>query len=243
MRKRSRTLSGARAGRRPGASASSASSASSAPSAHDNSSGNKATDDNNNNTHLNKTQPPASDSHATEGICRHCGCNIGRFYNLFHKVSGTYYLPALLGSWDSRLRPTAGRQPRTAAPDSELDGWYVRLIIFLSFVRVVGWHRSEGRFSHPFRSTPFLCLPVPSRPFSIIHYPLAFMGLHPGANQSGHGILIFFFKRDCANGTPQTISTLYLYHLLNPHARLFVAHAAHPPVPPFFSCRLRYISF
>jgi len=172
MRKRSRTLSSAHPGRRSDGIV------------------DMAANDENKHNH-NNHHPHHADSQATEGICRHCGELIGRFFNLFHKVSGTYYLPALLGSWDSRLRPTAGRQPRTAAPDSELDGWYVRLIIFLSFVRVVEWHRSEGRVSLVFPTSLSL---FPSRAFSIIHYPLAFYGLTSRRQSIGTWYFNFFLS-------------------------------------------------
>jgi hypothetical protein len=68
-------------------------------------------------------QPSAQGaSGATTGLCRRCTNVVGEFFNQFHKVSGTYYLPALLGSYKSKLQPTSSR-PKPATPGTELDGW------------------------------------------------------------------------------------------------------------------------
>ncbi|KAF2278164.1 uncharacterized protein EI97DRAFT_440676 [Westerdykella ornata] len=63
-------------------------------------------------------------SRATVGECNRCHSIVGEFFNLFHRVPGSssYYLPALLGSWSSRLTPMTG-SPRTASPGSDLESW------------------------------------------------------------------------------------------------------------------------
>ncbi|KAF2109438.1 hypothetical protein BDV96DRAFT_585598 [Lophiotrema nucula] len=67
---------------------------------------------------------PAPANRSTTGFCRRCNGNVGEFYNAWHKITGTYYLPALLGSYSSRLRPH-GRQ--TAATDgTDLDSCQIQ---------------------------------------------------------------------------------------------------------------------
>jgi hypothetical protein len=70
------------------------------------------------NDSLHTAEPP---SRATKGVCEACGAVVGDFFNSWIKVTGSYYLPALLGSYSSVLS-AVGRQ-RPATVDSELDGW------------------------------------------------------------------------------------------------------------------------
>lgn len=62
-----------------------------------------------------------SSGHPTEGFCRDCGSNIGEFYNSWHRVTGSYFVPALLGSYRSLLRST-GKQ-KVASKGTDLEGW------------------------------------------------------------------------------------------------------------------------
>lgn len=60
-------------------------------------------------------------SSTTTGICRRCGATAGDFFNAWHKITTSYFLPALVGSYRSRLR-TAGERKR-ASIGTELSGW------------------------------------------------------------------------------------------------------------------------
>ena len=67
---------------------------------------------------------PRSDSpfnRSTKGICTNCKNNIGEFYNSWAKVTGSYSVPALLGSYSTTLRPT-GKQ-KAASKGTVLEGW------------------------------------------------------------------------------------------------------------------------
>jgi RNA polymerase-binding transcription factor DksA len=60
-------------------------------------------------------------SRSTKGFCRNCGSNIGEYYNSWHKVTGSYYVPALLGSYKSLLR-CSGKQ-KAASRGTAIEGW------------------------------------------------------------------------------------------------------------------------
>lgn len=72
-----------------------------------------------NDNYDNNDSPPATRS--TQGLCRKCGEAVGEFYNSWHKVTNTYYLPALLGSYNSRLQ--AKDKIKAASVGSVLNGW------------------------------------------------------------------------------------------------------------------------
>ncbi|KAG9188443.1 hypothetical protein G6011_02366 [Alternaria panax] len=57
---------------------------------------------------------------ATKAFCKNCKNNIGDFYNSWFKVTGSYYVPALLGSYSSTLRPMA--KIKAASMGTELAG-------------------------------------------------------------------------------------------------------------------------
>jgi hypothetical protein len=65
------------------------------------------------------SQPPANRS--ATGICKRCQNEVGHFFNSWHRITGSYYLPALLGSYSSRLKEH-GRQ-KAASITTDLDGW------------------------------------------------------------------------------------------------------------------------
>lgn len=58
---------------------------------------------------------------STKGYCTNCGSNIGEFFNSWHRITGSYYMPALLGSYRSLLK-TTGKQ-KAAANGTDLEGW------------------------------------------------------------------------------------------------------------------------
>lgn len=58
---------------------------------------------------------------STKGFCKNCGTNIGEYYNSWHKVTGSYYVPALLSSYRSLLK-RSGRQ-KAASRGTAIEGW------------------------------------------------------------------------------------------------------------------------
>lgn len=54
-------------------------------------------------------------------FCCNCNGKIGEFYNSWHKVTSSYYSPALLGSHRSFLR--ISNQRKEASDSTELAGW------------------------------------------------------------------------------------------------------------------------
>jgi hypothetical protein len=61
------------------------------------------------------------ESKSTTGACKRCNGVVGHFFNSWHKITGTYYLPAMPGSYSSMLR-AHGRQ-KAATIGTDLDGW------------------------------------------------------------------------------------------------------------------------
>lgn len=58
---------------------------------------------------------------ATTAFCRKCGGRVGDFYNSWYRITGSYYLPALLGSYRSLLK-SAGKR-KAAAQGTILEKW------------------------------------------------------------------------------------------------------------------------
>lgn len=58
---------------------------------------------------------------ATKAFCKNCKNNVGDFYNSWYKVTGSYYVPALLGSYSSTLQPMG--KLKAASKGTELAGW------------------------------------------------------------------------------------------------------------------------
>lgn len=67
------------------------------------------------------SRAPSPVNRSVTARCQRCKTDIGEFYNSWHKITGTYYLPALLGSYSSRLRPN-GRQ-KAATVGTDIEGW------------------------------------------------------------------------------------------------------------------------
>lgn len=61
---------------------------------------------------------------STKGFCKKCSAQVGEFYNGWVKITGTYYLPALLGSYNSLLRES-GRQ-KAASLGTALNGCHIQ---------------------------------------------------------------------------------------------------------------------
>lgn len=57
---------------------------------------------------------------STKGYCRHCRSHVGDFYNSWSRITGTLHVPALLGSYSSRLKIVGNPEP--ASKDTALDG-------------------------------------------------------------------------------------------------------------------------
>jgi len=85
--------------------------------------------DNNNNTNTitmdPSPAPPAEDedgdSRSTIGQCRKCQSDVGEFFNSWIKVTGSYYLPAMAGSY--RTPGLIFGKMRPASADSALADW------------------------------------------------------------------------------------------------------------------------
>jgi hypothetical protein len=65
--------------------------------------------------------PDSTPNRSTTGFCKNCGTNIGEYYNSWHKITGSYYVPALLGSHRSLLR-SSGKQ-KSASSGTAIEGW------------------------------------------------------------------------------------------------------------------------
>jgi hypothetical protein len=63
--------------------------------------------------------PPTN--RATKAFCKNCNTSIGDFYNSWYQVTGSYFIPALLGSYSSTLRPMG--KLKAASKGTELAGW------------------------------------------------------------------------------------------------------------------------
>jgi hypothetical protein len=61
------------------------------------------------------------DSSSVQAFCRRCGAKAGHFSNAWHQVTNTYFLPALVGSYSSQLRPAG--VPKRASTGTELNQW------------------------------------------------------------------------------------------------------------------------
>ncbi|RAR10183.1 fe-s protein assembly co-chaperone protein [Stemphylium lycopersici] len=65
-----------------------------------------------------RPSPPINRS--TKGYCRNCRNSIGVFYNSWYRVTGSYYVPALLGSYSISLKGTG--KPKAASKGTDLEG-------------------------------------------------------------------------------------------------------------------------
>jgi hypothetical protein len=66
-------------------------------------------------------RPGSPINRSTKGFCKNCKNCVGDFYNSWAKVTGSYFVPALLGSYSTTLRPT-GKQ-KAASKGTVLEGW------------------------------------------------------------------------------------------------------------------------
>jgi hypothetical protein len=66
-------------------------------------------------------RPDSPLNRSTKGFCVNCRNSIGDFYNSWSKITGSYFVPALLGSYSTTLRPT-GKQ-KAASKGTVLEGW------------------------------------------------------------------------------------------------------------------------
>ena len=69
----------------------------------------------------NSSQSETQINRSILAFCKNCNSKIGEFYNSWHKATGSYYSPALLGSYRSLLRSTDQR--KEASDKTELAGW------------------------------------------------------------------------------------------------------------------------
>ncbi len=67
------------------------------------------------------SQPETPANRSVTAFCRKCNGKVGEFYNSWHKVTSSYYSPALLGSYRSLLRVSDER--KEASDSTELAGW------------------------------------------------------------------------------------------------------------------------
>jgi hypothetical protein len=64
----------------------------------------------------------SSPGRSTIAYCKSCGAEFGEFYNSWSKVTGSYYLPCMVGSYRcTGLRPKS--KPKAASPESALVEW------------------------------------------------------------------------------------------------------------------------
>ncbi|KAF1911609.1 hypothetical protein BDU57DRAFT_590883 [Ampelomyces quisqualis] len=61
-------------------------------------------------------RPDTPRSRSTKGFCKNCGSNIGEYYNSWHKVTRTYYMPALLGSYRNLLKSSGKQKAASRGP-------------------------------------------------------------------------------------------------------------------------------
>ncbi|KAL5113307.1 hypothetical protein ACEQ8H_008820 [Pleosporales sp. CAS-2024a] len=57
------------------------------------------------------SRPDTPTNRSTKGFCKTCGTSVGEYYNSWHKITKSYYGPALLGSYHSLLIPTGRQKP------------------------------------------------------------------------------------------------------------------------------------
>lgn len=55
--------------------------------------------------------------------CRHCDAIIGTFYNNWMKITGSYYLPSLIGSYNATGLKVSKEGPKLATNANALEGW------------------------------------------------------------------------------------------------------------------------
>ena len=58
---------------------------------------------------------------STIAYCRQCNTTIGDFYNSWHKVTGSYFIPALPASYTHQLQKTG--KVKAASKGNDVAGW------------------------------------------------------------------------------------------------------------------------
>ncbi|KAF2187096.1 hypothetical protein K469DRAFT_705651 [Zopfia rhizophila CBS 207.26] len=110
------------------------------------------------NDHDNVPSPQAPVNRSTTAFCKKCSEVVGEFYNSWHKITGTYYLPTLLGSYSSRLR-AHGRQ-KAASLGTDLDGCQIQPLACPSCSDTLGFTAVDAPESkQTFRGRDFFKLP------------------------------------------------------------------------------------
>ncbi|EFQ89964.1 hypothetical protein CFE70_010546 [Pyrenophora teres f. teres 0-1] len=66
-------------------------------------------------------------SHSTRGFCKTCDNIIGDFYNSWYRITGSYYVPALLGSYSVLLK-SAGKL-KAASKGTDLEGCTIQPLV------------------------------------------------------------------------------------------------------------------
>ncbi|RMZ66984.1 fe-s assembly co-chaperone [Pyrenophora seminiperda CCB06] len=69
-------------------------------------------------------RPASPISRSTKGYCKMCDNSIGDFYNSWCRVTGTYYVPALLGSYSVTLKSSGKQRPTTTG--TALEGCIIQ---------------------------------------------------------------------------------------------------------------------
>jgi hypothetical protein len=64
---------------------------------------------------------PAPAPAATTGSCKNCQGLVGHFFNSWDRITNTYFLPSMISSYESKLRPH-GKQ-KAATIGTALEGW------------------------------------------------------------------------------------------------------------------------
>ncbi|KAI2478033.1 hypothetical protein Ptr902_10716 [Pyrenophora tritici-repentis] len=72
-------------------------------------------------------RPASPISHSTRGFCKTCDNIVGDFYNSWHRITGSYYVPALLGSYSISLKST-GKQ-KAASKGTDLEGCTIQPLV------------------------------------------------------------------------------------------------------------------
>ncbi|KAF2663029.1 hypothetical protein K491DRAFT_686189 [Lophiostoma macrostomum CBS 122681] len=81
------------------------------------------------------------ESKSTIGVCKRCNGVVGHFFNSWHKITGTYYLPAMPGSYSSKLEPHGKQKAATIGTD--LDGCLIQPLA-CKCTDVLGFHAVDA---------------------------------------------------------------------------------------------------
>ncbi|KAF2785498.1 hypothetical protein K505DRAFT_369151, partial [Melanomma pulvis-pyrius CBS 109.77] len=100
---------------------------------------------------------PAATATVT-GVCKRCQSAIGDFFNSWHRITGSYYLPAMLGSYSSTLREYGEQQAALIATD--LDGCLIQPLACPSCSDLLGFTAVDAPAAkQSYRGRDFFKLP------------------------------------------------------------------------------------